>query len=150
MLLTKMENLKPISHKEFNEFIKCKGFKGRNEYKLKELKAKFGFKPMYDRRTLTISSEDMSPTTFDSLRKASKATGISYGVLIYAKNKERNFVKSNEKIYNINWHNWQHLSCLQELTSTLLIQKLSQVHLTDNTSLDYQGFQRFLSICKFP
>ena len=32
-----MENLhgdlKPISHKEFNEFIK--GFKGRNEYKLK-------------------------------------------------------------------------------------------------------------------
>ena len=60
---------------------------------------------MYDRRTLTISSEGMSPTTFDSLRKASKATGISYGVLIYLKNKERNFVKSNEKIYNINWYN---------------------------------------------
>ena len=41
-----MENLKPksglrpISHKEFNEFIKGKGFKGRNEYKLKDLKAK--------------------------------------------------------------------------------------------------------------
>ena len=100
-----MENLKPISHKEFNEFIKGKGFKGRNGHKLKDLKAKFGFKPMYDRRTLTISSEDMSPTTFDSLRKAASSTGISYGVLIYAKNKERNFVKSNEKIYNINWHN---------------------------------------------
>ena len=52
---------------------------------------------MYDRCTLTISSEDLKPTTFDSLRKASKSTGISYGVLIYAKNKERNFVKSNEK-----------------------------------------------------
>ena len=88
-----MENLKPISHKEFNEFIKGKGFKGRNEYKLKDLEAKFGFKPMYDRRTLTISSEGMSPATFDLLRKASKATGTSYGVLIYAKNKERNFVK---------------------------------------------------------
>ena len=59
MLLIKMDNLhevgpvrdlKPISHKEFNEFIKGKGFKGRNEYKLKDLKAKFGFKPMYDRR----------------------------------------------------------------------------------------------------
>ena len=59
---------------------------------------------MYDRRTLTISSEGMSPTTFDSLRKACKATGISHGVLIYAKNKERNFVKKDEKIYNINWH----------------------------------------------
>ena len=70
-----MENLKPISHKEFNEFIKGKEFKGRNEYKLKDLKAKFGFKPMYDRCTVMISSEDLEPTTFDSLRTASKATG---------------------------------------------------------------------------
>ena len=96
-----MENLKPISHKEFNEFIKGKRFKGRNAYKLKDLKAKFGFKPMYDRRTLTISSENMDPTTFDSLRKAVKATGISYGVLIYAKNKERNFVKKKMKKFII-------------------------------------------------
>ena len=102
-----MENLKPksglrpISHKDFNEFIKGKGFKGRNEYKLKDLKAKFGFKPIYNRRTLMISSKDLEPTTFDSLRKASKATGISYGVLIYGKNKERNFVKSNEFIIKI-------------------------------------------------
>ena len=35
---------------------------------------------------------------------------------------------------------------LQELTSALLIQKLVQVHLTGNKSLDYQSFQRFLSI----
>ena len=34
----KMGDLKPISHKQFNEFIKGKGFKGRNDYKLKELK----------------------------------------------------------------------------------------------------------------
>ena len=60
---------------------------------------------MYDRRTLTISSEDLEPTTFDSLRQAAKATGISYGVLIYAKNKKRNFIKKDEKIYNINWYN---------------------------------------------
>ena len=33
---------------------------------------------MYDRHTLTISSEDLEPTTFDSLRKASKATGFLY------------------------------------------------------------------------
>ena len=38
---------------------------------------------------------------------------------------------------------------LQELASTLPKQKLSRVHLTDNTSLDYQGFPRFLSIYKF-
>ena len=73
-----MGDLKPISHKQFNEFIKGKGFKGRNDYKLKELKAKFGFKPMYDRRTLVISSEDMEPTTFNSLRKAAKAIDVLY------------------------------------------------------------------------
>ena len=33
--------LKPISHKEFNEFIKGKGVVGRNQYRLKELKAMF-------------------------------------------------------------------------------------------------------------
>ena len=44
--------------------------------KLKDLKAKFGFKPMYDRRPLTISSEDMDPTTFNSLRQAASSTGI--------------------------------------------------------------------------
>ena len=39
---------------------------------------------------------------------------------------------------------------LQELTSALLIQMLVQVHLTGNTSHDYQGFLRFFSICRFP
>ena len=52
-----------------------------------------------------ISSEDMSPTTFDSLRKAAAATGISYGLLRYAKNKERKFVRVDEKINNIGWGN---------------------------------------------
>ena len=99
-----MGDLKLISHKQFNEFIKSKGFKGRNAYKLKELKAKFGFKPMYDRRTLVISSEDMEPTTFDSLRKATKAIGVTYSTFIYTKNKERDFVKKDEKIYEIKWH----------------------------------------------
>ena len=99
-----MGDLKPISHKQFNEFIKGKGFKGRNDYKLKELKAKFGFKPMYDRRELVISLEDMEPTTFDSLRKAAKAIGVSYGTLRYAKDKERNFVKKDAKIFKIKWH----------------------------------------------
>ena len=38
--------LHPITHKEFNEFIKGKGFKGSNNYKLRDLKAMFGFKTM--------------------------------------------------------------------------------------------------------
>ena len=99
-----MGDLKPVSHKQFNEFIKGKGFKGRNNYKLKELKAKFGFRPMYDRRMLVISLEDMESTTFDSLRKAAKAFGVAYGVLRYAKDKERDFVKKDETIYEIKWH----------------------------------------------
>ena len=71
-----MGDLKSNSHKQFNEFIKGEGFKGRNNCKLKELKSKFGFKPMYDRRTLAISSEDMEPTEFDSMRKSDKAIDV--------------------------------------------------------------------------
>ena len=97
----KMGDLKPFSHKQFNEFIKGKGFKRRNDYQLIELKDKLGFKAMYDRRTLVISSKDMEPTTFDSLRKAAEAIDVTYGALRYAKNKERDFVKKDEKIYEI-------------------------------------------------
>ena len=59
---------------------------------------------MYDRRTLVISLEDMEPTTFDSLRKAAKAISVTYSTLIYTKNKEINFFKKDEKIYEIKWH----------------------------------------------
>ena len=53
------KDLTPITHKEFNEFIKGKGFKGRNNYKLKDLKAMFGFKPM-----ITGSPVTMAAVTF--------------------------------------------------------------------------------------
>ena len=38
-----MDELKPISHKEFNEFMEGKEFKGRNNCVLKDLKANFRF-----------------------------------------------------------------------------------------------------------
>ena len=38
--------------------------------------------------------------------------------------------------------------CLQELISTLLSQRLSQVHLLGSTSPDYQSLPQFISICK--
>ena len=59
------------------------------------------------------------------------------------------------KYYLSNWINItnsernQEATRLQELTPALLIQKLSQAHLRGNTSRDYPGLQRFLSICKF-
>ena len=80
-----MDNLKPITHKEFNEFIKGKGFKGRNNYKLKELKAMFGFEPMVLGSPITISQAGEEPTTFDSISKASTSTEIPYSTLLYAK-----------------------------------------------------------------
>ena len=107
---------------------------------------------MYDRRTLVISSEDMVPTTFDSLRKAAKATDIAYGTLRYVKDKERDSVKNDEKIYEIKWttseRNQEATLYPQVLTSALLSQRLSQVHLSGSTSPDYQGLPQFLSICK--
>ena len=76
----------PIRHKEFYEFIKGKGFKGRNSYKLADLKAIFGFKPG---SPVTISSDQLEPTRFDSMSKASTSTGIPYVTLLYAKRNSR-------------------------------------------------------------
>ena len=72
------KDLTPIIHKEFNEFIKGKGFKGQNNYKLRDLKAMFGFKPMTTGSPVTISSDEMKPLRFDSISKASTSTRIPY------------------------------------------------------------------------
>ena len=74
--VSREKDLTPITYKEFNEFIKGKGFIGRNNYKLRDLKAIFGFKPMVTGAPVMISSDGMGPTRFDSLSKASTSTGI--------------------------------------------------------------------------
>ena len=98
------QDLRPITHKESNEFIKGKGFKGRNNYKLRDLKSMFGFKPMITGSPVTISSDGMEPTRFDSMSKASTSTGIPYVTLLYAKKNSRNRVRSNGKEYTIIYH----------------------------------------------
>ena len=97
-------DLTPITHKEFNEFIKGQGFKGRNNYKLSDLKAMFAFKPMITGSPVTISSDEMEPMRFDSLSKASTSTGIPYATLQYAKKNSRYRVRSNRKEYEIIYH----------------------------------------------
>ena len=47
-------DLTPIRHKGFNEFMKGKGFKGRNDHKLRDLKAMFGFKPVVTGSPVTL------------------------------------------------------------------------------------------------
>ena len=93
--------LRPITHKEFNEFIKGKGFTGRNNYKLKDLKAMFGFKPMITGSPVTISSDGVEPMRVDSMSKASTSNGIPYATLLYAKRNSRSRIRSNEKEYVI-------------------------------------------------
>ena len=82
-------DLMPIRHKKFNEFIKGKGFKRRNNYKLKDLKAIFGFKAMITGSPVTIYSDQSEPMRFDSMSKASTSTGIPYIILLYAKRNSR-------------------------------------------------------------
>ena len=96
--------LRPITHKEFNEFIKGKGFKGRNDYKLRDLKAMFGFKPVITGSPVIISSDGREPMRFNSMSKASTSTGIPYITLLYAKKNSRNRVHSNGKEYEIIYH----------------------------------------------
>ena len=91
------KDLRPIRHKEFNESIKGKGFKGNNNYKLRDLKAMFGFKPMITGSPVTISSDELEPMRFDSMAKASTSTGIPYVTLLYAKKNSRHWFLSNGK-----------------------------------------------------
>ena len=76
-------DLMPIRHKEFSEFIEGKGFQGRNNYKLRDLKTMLGFKPMITGSPVTISSNELEPTRFNSMSKASTSTGIPYVTLLY-------------------------------------------------------------------
>ena len=98
------KDLCPIRHEEFNEFIKGKGFKGRNNYKLRDLKAMFGFKPMITGSPVMISSDELEPMRFDSISKTSTSTGIPYVTLLYAKKNCRHRVCSNGKEYTIIYH----------------------------------------------
>ena len=98
------KDLTPITHKEFNEFIKGKGFKGRNDYKLRDLKAMFGFKPMITGSPVMISSDGMEPTRFVSMSKASTFTGIPYVMHLYANRNSKGRVRSNGKEYTIIYH----------------------------------------------
>ena len=107
------KDLTPIKHKEFKEFIKGKGFKGKNTYKLRDLKAMFGFKPMVTGSAVTIStmwglrgpsSNELESTRFDSMSKASTPTRIPYVTLLYAKKNSRHQVCSNGKEYTIIYH----------------------------------------------
>ena len=68
------------------------------------LKAMFGFKPMITGSPVTISSDELEPTRFDSISKASTSTGIPYVTLIYAKKNSKDQFKSNEKEYKIIYH----------------------------------------------
>ena len=78
----------PISHKDFNEFIKGKGFTGRNNYKLKELKAMFGFKPLtYMNQTAVNIGDGKQFRVYESISKASIGSGIPHTTLIQAKKK---------------------------------------------------------------
>ena len=83
------KDLHPITHEEFNKFIKGKGFKGRNNYKLRDLKAMIGFKPMITGSQVIISSNGMEPMRFYSMSKPTMSTGIPYITLLYAKKNSR-------------------------------------------------------------
>ena len=98
------KDLMPITHKKFNEFIKGKGFKGRNNYKLADLKAMFGYKTIITGSPVMISSDGMESMRFDSISKVSTSTGIPYGTLLYIKKNSKDRVRSNGKEYTIIYH----------------------------------------------
>ena len=64
----------------------------------------FGFKPMITGSPVTISSNKVEPTRFNSFSNASTSTGIPYTTLLYAKKNSRSRIHSNGKEYEIIFH----------------------------------------------
>ena len=63
-----------------------------------------GFKPMITGSPVMISSNELEPTRFDSMSKASTSTGIPYITLLYAKKNFKDRVHSNGEEYTIIYH----------------------------------------------
>ena len=84
------------------------------------------------------------PLTFDKIGFPKKACTLREQQLAEAKRMKRvhnKYLSNWINIITIPERNHEATLYLQELTSTLPIQKLSQVRLTGNTSHDYQGFR---------
>ena len=56
---------------------------------------------MITRSPVTISSNELEPTRFDSMSKASTSTGIPYATLLYAKKNSKSRIHSSGKEYVI-------------------------------------------------
>ena len=68
----------------------------KEQFVSKDLKAMFGFKPLKaDRKVLVVSLEDMDPTEFHSMREATRDIGIGEGVIRYARNNGRDFLRNS-------------------------------------------------------
>ena len=74
----------------------------------------FGFKPMITGSPVMISSNELEPTRFDSMSKASTSTEIPHVTLPYAKKNSRHRVCSNGKEYTIICHQ---LKCLTVISN---------------------------------
>ena len=74
----------------------------------KDLKVKSGFKPLTaNRKVLVVSLEDMEPTTFGSMREATRAIGVGGRVIKYVRNNGKDFVRQSGgrsfRVFSIKW-----------------------------------------------
>ena len=81
------KELIPISHRDFNEFIKGRGFVRRNSYKLRDLKAFFGFKPIVTRNQVIVTIKDGEKLGSMILCQKLQCL-LEYHILLYNKQRE--------------------------------------------------------------
>ena len=139
------EYLMPIRHKEFNEFIKRTGFKGQNNYKLRDLKAMFGFKPIVTGSPATISSDELEPTRFELEPtrfelEPTRFEGFNYYrdtnvSLLYAKKNSRHQVRSNGKGCTIIYHQLKCQTVVLRRKLQIMEKEWEGVHVTKPLSV---------------
>ena len=101
----KMVNLREISRKEFETYLKIKEFIERNGYEEADLR-----KMVRDRKStrtpLTIHSDDMESKRYERLSDTANDIKVSNQTLIYAYENRRPLItrrKGGAKVFHIEW-----------------------------------------------
>ena len=100
-----MDDLKWITRKEFEAYLRVKEFNGKNDYKEADLRKK-----IRDRRPtripLIIRSDDMKPKKYERLTDAANDIKVPRETLMYAYENRRQLItrrKGGVKVFYIEW-----------------------------------------------
>ena len=101
-----MGDLKWITRKEFEMYLRVKEFSGKNDYEEADLREKIRDRMLLTRIPLIIRSDDMEPRKYERLKDVASDIKVPRETLIYAYENRRQLItrrKGRVKVFYIEW-----------------------------------------------